>query len=199
MAWRIDLDDKARKQLAKIGKASAARIVAYLGQRISPLDDLRQQGSALHAPAHHETGTGLAFDEIALTFDDMRLLIRTLLVLAALAYGAMPLTGMAGAMPAGADAVIASAVVEPATSPHAMHGHAMQSEAKMIPDAAQAEADCPHPGKTDRMPHCATCLTLPADLRIAASGSPPRAAEAPSVTVAFSSWPAAPLDPPPRV
>lgn len=129
----------------------------------------------------------------------MRSLIRTLLVLAALAYGAMPFTGMAGAMPAGADAVIASVAVEPAPSHHAMHGAAMQSEAKMIAVADQANTDCPHPGKTDRTPHCAACLTLPADLRIAASGKQPRAAEAPSVTVAFSSWPAAPLDPPPRV
>jgi hypothetical protein len=111
----------------------------------------------------------------------------------------MPFTGMAGAMPAGADAVVASAVVEPSAHAHAMHGHAMQSEAKVISDAAQANADCPHPGKTDRTPHCAACLTLPADLTIADAGSPPRAAEAPSVTVAFFSWPAAPLDPPPRV
>lgn len=146
---------------------------------------------------HHEIGTGLAFDEITLNFGDMRLLIRTLLVLAALAYGAMPFTGMAGAMPAGA--FVASAVVEPSANAHAMHGHAMQSEAKVIPDVAQADADCPHPGKSDRGPHCAACLTLPADLTIADAGSPPRAAEAPTVTVAFSSWPAAPLDPPPRV
>lgn len=147
---------------------------------------------------HHETGTGLAFDEITLTFGAMRLLIRTLLVLAALAYGAMPFTGMA-AMPVGADAVVASLAVEPAAGGHAMHGAAMQTEAKTIANATQADADCPHPGKTDRTPHCAACLTLPADLRIAASGKQPRAAEAPTVTVAFSSWPAAPLDPPPRV
>lgn len=148
---------------------------------------------------HHETGTGLAFDEFTLTFGDMRLLIRTLLVLAALAYGAMPFTGMAGAMPAVADAVVANIAVEPAPSHHAMHGAAMQSEAKMIAVADQAQADCSHPGKTDRAPHCAACLTLPADLRIAASGKQPRAAQAPTVTVAFFSWPAAPLDPPPRV
>lgn len=129
----------------------------------------------------------------------MRPLIRTLLVLAALAYGAMPFTGMAGAMPAVADAVVASIAVEPAPSHHAMHGAAMQSDAKMIAVAATANADCPHPGKTDRTQHCAACLTLPADLRIAASGKQPRAAEASAIIVAFSSWPAAPLDPPPRV
>lgn len=51
MAWTIDLDDKARKQLAKIGKPAAARIVSYLEQRIAPLDDPRQQGRALQGPA----------------------------------------------------------------------------------------------------------------------------------------------------
>lgn len=147
---------------------------------------------------HHEIGTGLAFDEITINFGSMKLLVRTLLILAALAYGAMPLIGVAAAKPAGADAVVASAVVEPSANAHAMHGHAMQSEAEVISDAAQPNADCPHPGKTDRTPHCAACLTLPADFHIAASGKSPRAAEAPSVTVAFFSWPAAPLDPPPR-
>lgn len=51
MAWTIDLDDKARKQLAKIGKPAAARIVSYLEQRIAPLDDPWQQGRALQGPA----------------------------------------------------------------------------------------------------------------------------------------------------
>lgn len=129
-----------------------------------------------------------------LNFQAMTLLIRTLLVLAALAYGAMPLTGVA-AMASG-DMSVASAVAEPATSGHAPHGHAMHAEAKT---AAQADADCPHPGKTDRTPHCAACLTLPAALEIAASGKQPRAAEAPAIIVALSSWPTAPLDPPPRV
>ena len=51
MVWTIDLDDNARKQLAKIGKPAAARIVSYLEQRIAPLDDPRQQGRALQGPA----------------------------------------------------------------------------------------------------------------------------------------------------
>lgn len=132
-----------------------------------------------------------------LNFQAMTLLIRTLLVLAALAYGAMPLTGVA-AMASG-DMSVASAVAEPATRGHAPHGHAMQPAAKGISATATANADCPHPGKTDRTPHCAACLTLPAALEIAASGKQPRAAEAPAIIVALSSWPTAPLDPPPRV
>ncbi|MBW8321978.1 MAG: hypothetical protein K0M49_00700 [Arenimonas sp.] len=127
----------------------------------------------------------------------MTLLIRTLLVLAALAYGAMPLTGVAAMMPAGA--ALESVAAGPAASGHGLHGSEMQAGARLAADAGQADGDCPHPGKTDRAPHCAACLTLPADLQIAASGKQPRAAEAPAVIVAFSSWPTAPLDPPPRV
>jgi mRNA interferase RelE/StbE len=51
LVWTIDLDDEARKQLAKIGKPAAARIVSYLEQRIAPLDDPRQQGRALQGSA----------------------------------------------------------------------------------------------------------------------------------------------------
>ncbi|NKN38584.1 type II toxin-antitoxin system RelE/ParE family toxin [Agrobacterium sp. a22-2] len=50
MAWTIDLDDKAGKQLAKVGKPTAARLIAYLEKRIAPLDDPRQQGRALQGP-----------------------------------------------------------------------------------------------------------------------------------------------------
>lgn len=131
----------------------------------------------------------------------MKPLVRTLLVLAALAYGAMPFAGLATAMPAGggAGAIIESVVVAPAASGHAAHDHAMQPEARGNPTSVTADADCPHPGKTDRSPHCAACLTLPADLRIVACGPQPRAAEAPTVPAALSSRPAGPLDPPPRV
>ena len=132
-----------------------------------------------------------------LTFKAMTLLIRTLLVLAALAYGAMPLTAMAAMMPAGA--TLESVVTERAASDHQLHGSEMRAGARPAAHASQADGDCPHPGKTDRTPHCAACLTLPADLRIADAGSPPRAAEAPAIILALSSWPTAPLDPPPRV
>lgn len=47
MAWTIEFDEKAKKQLAKIGKPAAARIVSYLEQRVAPLDDARQQGRPL--------------------------------------------------------------------------------------------------------------------------------------------------------
>ncbi|QEE46741.1 type II toxin-antitoxin system RelE/ParE family toxin [Rhizobium sp. WL3] len=47
MAWTIELEEAAKKQLAKIGKPAAARIVSYLEQRVAPLDDARQKGRPL--------------------------------------------------------------------------------------------------------------------------------------------------------
>ena len=133
----------------------------------------------------------------------MRFLVRTLLVLAALAYGAMPLTGMAGLSSAPA-ALVATATATDAetgaaTTTTAMHGHAMHGKGPMAASSTHgADTDCPHPGKSDRSPHCAACLTLPAALPMADGGKPPRSAEAVTLLATLSSWPAAPLDPPPR-
>ncbi len=133
----------------------------------------------------------------------MRFLVRTLLVLAALAYGAMPLTGMAGvpsAPAAFAAAAMATEAETGAAPTTAAHGHAMHGKGLMAASSTHgANSDCPHPGKSDRSPHCAACLTLPAALPMADGGKPPRSAEAVTVLATLTSWPAAPLDPPPRV
>lgn len=47
MAWRIEFVPAAAKELKKLGKAEAARILATLEQRIATLDDPRSVGSAL--------------------------------------------------------------------------------------------------------------------------------------------------------
>ena len=47
MAWQIDLSDTAKKQLSKIGKPEAKRIVRFLRERLEPMDDPRQLGLAL--------------------------------------------------------------------------------------------------------------------------------------------------------
>ena len=47
MAWQIDLSDTAKKQLSKIGKSEAKRIVRFLRERLEPMDDPRQLGLAL--------------------------------------------------------------------------------------------------------------------------------------------------------
>lgn len=47
MAWRIEIAQTAEKQLAKLDRAVARRIVAFLRERVSALDDPRAIGEAL--------------------------------------------------------------------------------------------------------------------------------------------------------
>ena len=47
MAWRIEFLPAAEKELAKLGRAEAKRIIQTLKTRIAPLDDPRKLGSAL--------------------------------------------------------------------------------------------------------------------------------------------------------
>ena len=47
MAWRIEFLPAAEKELAKLGRSEAKRIIETLKTRIAPLDDPRRLGSAL--------------------------------------------------------------------------------------------------------------------------------------------------------
>lgn len=47
MAWRIDFDAEAVKELAKLDKQIARRITAFLRERVAPLEDPRSIGEAL--------------------------------------------------------------------------------------------------------------------------------------------------------
>ncbi len=47
MAWRIEFDDKAKKELATLDKVVAKRITTFLHKRVSELDDPRSIGEAL--------------------------------------------------------------------------------------------------------------------------------------------------------
>lgn len=47
MAWAIEFVPAAAKELEKLGRAEAARIIETLETRIAVLDDPRQLGSAL--------------------------------------------------------------------------------------------------------------------------------------------------------
>ena len=51
MAWRIEFDDKAKKDLAALDKTVAKRITAFLRERVSGLDDPRSIGEALKGSA----------------------------------------------------------------------------------------------------------------------------------------------------
>lgn len=47
MAWQIEFDPSAAKELAKLDKPTARRIVQFLRERVSPLKDPRSLGEAL--------------------------------------------------------------------------------------------------------------------------------------------------------
>jgi len=47
LAWRIELDDAAKKDLAKFDKPVAKRITAFIRERLALLDDPRSIGDAL--------------------------------------------------------------------------------------------------------------------------------------------------------
>lgn len=47
MVWRIEFEDAAMKELAKLDKQVARRILAFLRERVAVLDDPRSVGEAL--------------------------------------------------------------------------------------------------------------------------------------------------------
>jgi len=47
LAWTIKFSDTAKKQLKKMGKSDAKRIIDYLKHRVATSDDPRQTGKAL--------------------------------------------------------------------------------------------------------------------------------------------------------
>lgn len=47
MVWTIKIDDRAKKNLAKLDKPVAKRIITFLRERVATLDDPRSIGEAL--------------------------------------------------------------------------------------------------------------------------------------------------------
>ena len=47
MAWRIEIEDTAKKELAKLDRQVARRILTFLRERVAVLDDPRTIGEAL--------------------------------------------------------------------------------------------------------------------------------------------------------
>jgi mRNA interferase RelE/StbE len=50
LAWQIEYDPQARKELRKLDKQVAQRIIRFLGERVALLEDPRSIGEALHRP-----------------------------------------------------------------------------------------------------------------------------------------------------
>jgi hypothetical protein len=129
----------------------------------------------------------------------MRSLARLLLLIAALAYGAMPMTGMSAmAMPvAHAMDARGEAGVPVSASMFSVDMDCPHSGSAVT--IADADGGSPHPAKPLEMTwHCAACLTLPAEPTLADSGKPARAAEAATRLPRLVSQVTAPLTPPPR-
>ena len=47
MGWRIEFDTRVEKDLRELGKQAANRVLAYLNQRVAPLDNPREIGKPL--------------------------------------------------------------------------------------------------------------------------------------------------------
>ena len=47
MAWKVELDPAAERELSKIDPQTARRILAFLHERVAQLDDPRSIGAAL--------------------------------------------------------------------------------------------------------------------------------------------------------
>lgn len=50
MAWTIEYAETAKKQLRKMDKSAARRIVDFMDERVGPIDDPRSLGKALKGP-----------------------------------------------------------------------------------------------------------------------------------------------------
>ena len=50
MAWTIEYTDTARRQLRKLDKPSARRILDYMDRSVAALEDARSLGKALRGP-----------------------------------------------------------------------------------------------------------------------------------------------------
>lgn len=50
MAWTVELSNQAKKHLKTLDRSAAKRILTFLFERISPLENPRSIGEALHGP-----------------------------------------------------------------------------------------------------------------------------------------------------
>lgn len=50
MGWRIELSDSALRDLQRLGRPDARRVLDFLREWVAPLDDPRQRGKALAGP-----------------------------------------------------------------------------------------------------------------------------------------------------
>jgi len=59
MAWKVELDPAAVRELRKIDQKQARRILTFLHERVAPLDDPRSIGQALKGSRLGNTASGI--------------------------------------------------------------------------------------------------------------------------------------------
>jgi mRNA interferase RelE/StbE len=50
MAWKIELQREAERELSKLSSENSKRVLKFLHERLGKLDDPRSLGEALHGP-----------------------------------------------------------------------------------------------------------------------------------------------------
>lgn len=50
LAWKIEIDPRARNELARLDRGIQKRITRFLAERLGQLDDPRSIGAPLHGP-----------------------------------------------------------------------------------------------------------------------------------------------------
>lgn len=123
----------------------------------------------------------------------MNRFIRLMLLFAALAYGAMPISGaIAMGMGTGMESGMAA---DPG-----QHSMLVAANDPDCPHAAASSKPSGKAGGAKMLPggHCAACVTLAPQIAFADAGKPARAAEAPQLSPRLLSRSLAPQVPPPR-
>jgi len=120
----------------------------------------------------------------------MRFMVRTLMFLACLLYGAMPGTAaMDASMPASESHAHGMAKIHPT-------GHGMTDASE---ETGGHSAPCPHGKSMAHAPFCAACLVLLPDLIFAEKGRSPDAAPMPGLQASLVGDAPVPPLPPPRI
>jgi mRNA interferase RelE/StbE len=52
MAWKIEFERAAERELSKLDRQTSQRILKFLHERVAPLSDPRSLGQALQGPLH---------------------------------------------------------------------------------------------------------------------------------------------------
>jgi mRNA interferase RelE/StbE len=75
LGWTIEYSDAARRQLRKLDKTTARRILDFMDERIASLEDVRSMGKALRGPLGEFWRYRVADYRILCELQDLRLCV----------------------------------------------------------------------------------------------------------------------------